>query len=55
MVWITAPRSCGLLNTELTGSPQYQRVENPCHTLWDLPSLNENRTAMAIGTIDQMR
>ncbi len=54
-VWITALRSCGLLATELTGSPQYHRVEKPCQTLWDLPSLNENRTAMAMGTIDHSR
>ena len=37
----------------LPGSPQYQRVEKPCQTLRDLPALNENRIAIAIGTIDQ--
>ena len=55
MVWSTAPRRAGLWKTELIGSPQYQRVENPCHALWDFPLLNENSTAMAMGTIDQIR
>ena len=45
----------GCAATELTGSPQYQRVEKPCQTLWDLPLLKENSTAMAMGTIDQIR
>ena len=35
------------------GSPTYQRVENPCHVLLDRPELNENRTAIATGMIDQ--
>ena len=55
MVWTTALRSAGSWATELTGSPQYQRVENPCQTLWDLPLLKEKRTAMAMGTMDQSR
>ena len=54
-VWTTALRRAGLWATEFTGSPQYHRVEKPCQTLWDLPLLNENRTAMAMGTIDQIR
>jgi hypothetical protein len=36
-------------------SVKYQRQENPCQTLCDLPLLNENSTAIAIGTSDQTR
>ena len=55
MVWTTASRSAGLWKTELIGSPQYQRVEKPCHTLWDFPLLKEKSTAMPMGTMDQIR
>src|SRR6201996_5946992 len=55
MVWITAACSCGLCSTELVWSVTYQRQENPCQALWDLPLLNENSTAIAIGTSDQTR
>ncbi len=48
-----ALRSVGSWSTELFGSPQYQRVENPCQTLRERPSLNEKRIAMITGTIDQ--
>src|SRR6202046_2829267 len=54
-VWIIAACSCGLCRTELTGSVKYQRQEKPCQTLCDLPLLNENSTAMPIGTSDQIR
>ena len=54
-VWMTAACSCGLCRTELTGSVKYQRQEKPCQAACDLPLLNENRTAMAIGTSDQIR
>jgi len=32
---------------------QYHCVEKPCHVLRDRPALNENCTAMRIGTSDQ--
>src|SRR5580698_9502465 len=49
MVCSTALRKRGLWKTELTGSPQYQRVKKPCHTLCDLPLLKEKRTARPMG------
>ena len=54
-VWMTAACSCGSCSTELTGSVKYQRKEKPCQVACDLPLLNENSTAMAIGTSDQIR
>ena len=54
-VWMTAACSCGLCSTELTGSLKYHRQEKPCQALCDLPLLNENSTAMPIGTSDQIR
>src|SRR5579863_7159637 len=54
-VWITAACSWGLCSTEFTGSVKYQRQEKPCQALCDLPLLNENSTASAIGTSDQIR
>src|SRR5215469_15968585 len=54
-VWITAACSCGLCSTEFTGSLKYQRQEKPCQADWERPLLNENSTAIAIGTSDQMR
>ena len=54
-VWMTAACSCGLCSTELTGSLKYHRQEKPCHALCDFPLLNENSTAMPIGTSDQIR
>src|SRR5580704_10176014 len=54
-VWMTAACSAGLCSTELTGSLKYQRQEKPCQVACDLPLLNENSTAMAIGTSDQSR
>ena len=33
----------------------YHRSENPCQTVLDLPELNDNSTATAIGRIDQAR
>src|SRR3984893_3724403 len=54
-VWMTAACSCGLCRAELTGSLKYQRQEKPCQVLCDLPWLNENSTAMTIGTSDQIR
>src|ERR1700722_4883059 len=54
-VWMTAACSAGSCSTELTGSLKYQRQEKPCQLACDLPLLNENSTAMAIGTSDQSR
>src|SRR5580693_805077 len=54
-VWMTAACSAGLCSTELTGSLKYQRQEKPCQVACDLPLLNENSTAMAIGISDQSR
>jgi len=51
----TALRSVGLWKIELMGSPQYHRIEKPCHALCDLPLLKENSTATAMGASDQMR
>src|SRR6202044_4031606 len=54
-VWMTAACSCGSCRTELTGSPKYQRQEKPCQVDCERPLLNENSTAIAIGTSDQIR
>src|SRR6201994_4660717 len=54
-VCITAACSCGLCSTELVWSVKYQRQEKPCQALCDLPLLNENSTAITIGTSDQIR
>src|SRR5579862_5903113 len=54
-VWTTAECSAGSCSTELTGSLKYQRQEKPCQLACDLPLLNENSTAMTIGTSDQIR
>ena len=48
-----ALRSEGSWSTELFGSPHHQRVENPCQTLRERPSLKEKRIAIPTGTIDQ--
>ena len=37
----------------MTRLPTYHLVEKPCQVAWDAPLLNENSTAIAIGTIDQ--
>ena len=42
-------------HTDRVGSPQYQRNEKPCHVVRDLPSLNENITAISTGSSDQTR
>src|SRR5207245_5114732 len=55
MVWMTAACRFGSCSTEFTGSAKYQRQEKPCQTLCDLPLLNENSTASATGTSDQIR
>src|SRR6266568_9419224 len=55
MVWTTAACRFGSCRTEFTGSAKYQRQEKPCQTLCDLPLLNENSTASATGTSDQIR
>jgi hypothetical protein len=54
-VWMTAACSCGSCSTELTGSLKYHRQEKPCQLACDLPLLNENSTAITIGTSDQIR
>jgi hypothetical protein len=41
--------------TDRVGSPQYQRNENPCQLVRDLPSLKENITAMSTGSSDHTR
>ena len=46
-------RSVGSCQTESTGSPQYQRVENESQTVRERVALKENCTAMRTGTIDQ--
>ena len=38
----------------MTSLPTYHLVEKPCHVACEAPLLNENSTAIAIGTIDQM-
>src|SRR5215470_10300051 len=55
MVWMTAACRFGSCSTEFTGSAKYQRQEKPCQTLCDRPLLNENSTASATGTRDQIR
>ncbi len=42
-------RSSGSCHTELT-SPTYHRKEKPCHEVSERVALNENSTAMPIGT-----
>ena len=42
-------------HTDRTGSPQYQRIEKPCHIVRDRPSLNEKSTAMSTGSSDHSR
>src|SRR5580693_1881360 len=51
----TESSSTLLCSTEFTGSVKYHRQEKPCQVACDLPLLNENRTAIAIGTSDQIR
>ncbi len=45
----------GSWRTERSGSPVYQRSDQPWAVERDRPSLNEKRIAMRIGTIDQTR
>ncbi len=52
-LWTSAWRSVGSCQTESTGSPQYQRVENESQIVRERVALNENWTAMSTGTIDQ--
>ena len=52
---MTAACTCGSFRTELTGSLKYQRQEKPCQLDCERPLLNENSTAIAIGTSDQIR
>src|SRR6266540_6241456 len=52
-LWIAAWRSVGSCQTESTGSPQYQRAENPAHSVRDRVALKENWTAIRTGTSDQ--
>src|ERR1700722_17185346 len=54
-VWMTAACSCGSCSTELVWSVKYQRQEKPCQVDCDRPLLNENSTAITIGTSDQTR
>ena len=37
----------------MTWLPTYHLVEKPCQVACEAPLLNENRTAIPIGTIDQ--
>ena len=53
-LWTREWRRSGLCHTESTGSPQYQRVENPAQDVRDRLALNENWIAISTGTIDQM-
>jgi len=52
---MTESCSAVLCSTEFTGSVKYQRQEKPCQAACDFPLLNENSTASAIGTSDQIR
>ena len=54
-VWMTAACSVGSCNTDPNALdvPVYQRSDRPWNELCDLPLLNENSTAMAMGTMDQ--
>ena len=45
----------GSCQTERSGSSKYQRSDHPWAVERERPSLNENRIAMRIGTIDQIR
>ena len=45
----------GSCRTDRSGSPEYQRVDQPWAVERERPSLNENRIATRIGTIDQAR
>ena len=47
--------SAASCQTDSVWSPQYQRNEKPCHVVRDLPSLNENTTAMSTGSSDHAR
>jgi hypothetical protein len=55
MLWARANLSDWSYSTDsaAAGSPTYHRVENPCHTLRDLPELKEKRMAMPTGIKDQ--
>ena len=45
----------GSWRTDRSGSPVYQRSDQPCAVERERPSLNENRIATRIGTIDHAR
>ena len=47
--------SAASCHTDLAGSPQYHRNEKPCQLVRDLPSLNENTTAINTGSSDHTR
>ena len=51
-MWNSAVCRVSSCHTERSGSPQYQRIEKPCHAVRDRPALNENSTAISTGTSD---
>src|SRR5690348_6337589 len=55
-LWISAACSSGLTNSAPVGSdlgcPHHHWVENPCHTAFDRPALNEIPMAMSTGSSD---
>ena len=55
IVCTTAVCRLASCHTDRIGSPQYQRIEKPCHAVRERPSLNENSTATATGSNDQSR
>src|SRR5262245_43149034 len=58
-LWTSAVRSSGLTNSAPDGSnlgcPHHHWMENPCHTEFDLPALNEIPMAISTGSSDHAR
>src|SRR5499433_3771315 len=58
-LWISAACSSGFTNSAPDGSklgcPHHHWVENPCHTEFDRPALNEIPMAMSTGNSDHAR
>ena len=52
-LWTSAWVYWGSWKIDWVGSPHHHLIEKPCHTLRDLPALNENRIAMTTGTSAQ--
>src|SRR5690242_20600762 len=58
-LWMSAACSSGLTKSAPVGSvlgcPHHHWVENPCHTEFDRPELNEMPMAMSTGSNDHAR